>query len=103
MRITGIVSAATGVAAIGAGIFFGMEAEDYAYTVERGPIFNPNFDDRGKLYEKLQWVGYGVGAGLVAVGAVLYGIGASSAKAPAVAIAPTALPGGAGLSAQGAF
>jgi len=103
LRITGIVCAVTGVAAIGAGIFFGIEAEDYAHTVERGPIFNPNFDDRGKLYQNLQWVGYGVGAGLVAVGAVLYGVGAASARTPVVALAPTVLPGGAGLSAQGAF
>jgi hypothetical protein len=44
-----------------------------------------------------------VGAGLVATGAILYGVGASSAKASSVAVAPALLPGGAGFSAQGAF
>jgi hypothetical protein len=102
LRVAGIVCGATGLVAIGAGVFFSLETDDYSSSVQRGPIFNPNFDDRGKLYEKLQWVGYGVGAGLIVTGAVLYGLGAA-AKAPAVALVPTVLPGGAGLGAQGVF
>jgi tetratricopeptide (TPR) repeat protein len=103
LRVGGIVCGATGLALVGAGIFFGVEAEAYAHTVEDGPIFNPNFDDRGKLYEKLQWVGYGVGAALIATGAVLFGFGVSAASSPAVALVPAALPGGAGLSAGGTY
>jgi hypothetical protein len=103
LRVAGLVCGITGVAFVGAGIFFGAEASSYSHSVETGTVFNPNFQDRGKLYENLQWVGYGVGAGLVATGAVLYGIGAVSAKSSAVALAPTVFPGGAGLSAQGAF
>jgi hypothetical protein len=103
LRVAGIVCGSVGVGAIGAGIFFGAEASAYSHSVETGKIFNPNFDSRGKLYETLQWVGYGVGAGLVATGAVLYGIGAVSARSQDVALAPAVFPGGAGLSAQGGF
>ncbi|MBN2573821.1 MAG: tetratricopeptide repeat protein [Deltaproteobacteria bacterium] len=103
LRIGGIVCGAAGLAAVGAGFFFSLETDDYSSTVERAPIFNPNFDDRGKLYQTLQWVGYGLGAALVATGAVLYGLGVSARNAPAVAIAPAVLPGGAGLGAKGAF
>ena len=101
--MAGVVCGAVGVAAIGAGIFFGAEASAYSHSVETGTVFNPNFQDRGKLYENLQWVGYGVGAGLVAAGVVLYGVGAFSARSSAVALAPTVFSGGAGLSAQGGF
>jgi hypothetical protein len=101
-RIGGIICGAAGLAAIGVGAFFSLETDDYSSTVQRGSIFNPHFDDRGKLYEKLQWVGYGLGAGLIVTGAVLYGVGAA-AKAPAVSLVPTVVPGGAGLGAQGVF
>ena len=103
LRVAGVVCGITGVAFVGAGIFFGAETSVYSHSVETGAVFNPNFQDRGKLYETLQWVGYGLGAGLVATGAVLYGIGAVSARSSAVALAPSLFPGGAGLSAQGGF
>jgi tetratricopeptide (TPR) repeat protein len=103
LRISGIVSGALGLAAVGTGIFLSLETDQYSSSVENGTIFNPYFDDRGKLYEKLQWVSYGVGAGLIATGAILYVVGATKAKAPRVVMVPTVLPGGAGLGAQGAF
>jgi hypothetical protein len=81
----------------------GAEAKSYSDSVETGKVFNPYFDERGKLFETLQWVAYGVGTGLVATGIVLYAIGASSHRAANVVVAPTPLPGGAGLTAQGAF
>jgi tetratricopeptide (TPR) repeat protein len=103
LRTGGIVCGAAGVAFIGAGIFFGVEAQAYARTVEKGSIFNPNYDDRGKLYAKLQWVGYGVGGALLATGAVLYGLGLHAESSPMVAVLPTLMPGGAGLSAGGTY
>lgn len=103
LRVAGIASGATGVVALGLGVFFSLETDDYSSTVEKGEIFNPHFDDRGKLYQTLQWVGYGAGAALVGTGALLYGLGVAAAKNSAVAVAPTLLPGGAGLAAQGVF
>jgi hypothetical protein len=103
LRVGGIVCGAAGVVALGLGVFFSLETDDYSSTVEKGAIFNPHFDERGKLYETLQWVGYGVGAALVGTGVLLYGLGASAANNAAVAVAPAVLPGGVGLTAQGAF
>ena len=103
MRVAGIVLGAVGVAAVGAGVFLSLETDDYNSTVQNAAIYNPHFDDRGKLYNTLQWVGYGLGGALLATGAVLYGLGVSAAKAGAVAVAPAVLPGGAGLCARGAF
>jgi tetratricopeptide (TPR) repeat protein len=103
LRVTGIVLGAAGVAFVGAGLFFSLETDDYNNSVQTARVYQPNLDDRGKVYNTLQWVGYGLGAGLLATGAILYGVGASSAKTGAVALAPALLPGGAGVSAQGAF
>jgi drug/metabolite transporter (DMT)-like permease len=104
LRVAGVVFGIGGVAAVGAGVAFGLLAKSYSDSVETGAVFNPNFDERGKLYQNLQWVGYGVGAGLIVTGAVLYTIGAvTGSRASSVAIAPTALPGGAGVLAGGTF
>jgi len=103
LRVAGVVCFVGGAAAAGAGIVFGALAKSYSDSVQSGAVFNPNFDERGKLYDNLQWVGYGVGAGLIATGAVLYGIGAVTGSRGRVALAPTALPSGAGISAGGTF
>ena len=103
LRIGGIVAGVSGLAAIGGGIFFSLETDQYSSSVENGQVFNPYFDDRGKLYERLQWVCYGLGAGLVATGAILYGVGVVKGRAAQVAFVPTIVRGGAGLGAQGVF
>jgi tetratricopeptide (TPR) repeat protein len=103
LRIGGIVTGVTGLVVIGGGIFFSLETDQYASSVENGSVFNPYFDDRGKLYEKLQWVCYGLGVGLVATGAILYGVGVGKGRAAQVALVPTLVRGGAGLGAQGVF
>jgi hypothetical protein len=103
LRVGGVICGVAGVAFVGGGIAFGAMAKSYSDSVQSGAVFNPNFDERGKLYEALQWVGYGIGGGLIAVGAVLYGIGAASSSKATLAIAPTVLPGGAGFSAGGTF
>jgi tetratricopeptide (TPR) repeat protein len=103
LRIAGIITGAAGLAAVTAAIVCGAEAKAYSDSIEKGTRFDPNIADTGKLFETMQWVSYGVGAALLATGAVLYGFGAASANSPSVALAPTVLPGGAGVSAQGAF
>jgi tetratricopeptide (TPR) repeat protein len=103
LRVTGLVCGATGLVAFGLGAFFGLEATDFSSSVEKGAVFQPSYDDRGKLYEKLQYVGYGVGAGLIAAGTVLYVVGASAARGSSVEVMPTVVAHGAGLTAQGAF
>ncbi len=103
LRIAGYACAATGAAAIVTGIAFGLTARAYSHDVENGTTFNPSQDSRGKTFESLQWVGYDLGASLVAVGALLYVFGRQSASQTSVALVTTAVPGGAGLAAQGAF
>jgi tetratricopeptide (TPR) repeat protein len=103
LRIAGIITGAAGLAAVTAAIICGAEAKAYSDSIEKGTRFDPNIANTGKLFETMEWVSYGVGAVLLATGAVLYGFGAASANSPSVALAPTVLPGGAGVSAQGAF
>ncbi len=103
LRVGGVVCGLGGVAFIGAGIVFGALTKSFSDSVQNDRVFNPSNDDRGKLYESLQWVGYGVGAGLFATGAVLYGIGRVVGGRASVAIAPTPVPGGAALTAGGTF
>jgi hypothetical protein len=102
LRVSGVICGIVGLVSIGAGVALGLEAQAYSHSVETGSVFNPGFDDRGKLFEKLQWVGYGVGGALVATGALLYGIGVYSART-SVALSPTLMPGGPGIAAQGVF
>jgi hypothetical protein len=103
LRVAGIITAATGLAAVAAGIICGAETKAYSDSVQSGTRYDPNIGETGRLFETLQWVSYGVGAALVATGAVLYGFGAASASGPSVALAPLVVPAGAGFSAQGSF
>ncbi|MGB8298868.1 MAG: tetratricopeptide repeat protein [Polyangia bacterium] len=103
LRVAGIVTGVVGLTAVTAGIICGAETKAYSDSIQSGTRFDPAIANTGTLFQTLQWVGYGVGAVLVATGAVLYGFGAASASGPSVALAPTALPGGAGIFAQGAF
>jgi hypothetical protein len=103
LRVAGIITAATGLAAVTAAIVCGAEAKAYSDSVQSGTRYDPNIGETGRLFETMQWVSYGVGAALVATGAVLYGFGAASASGPSVALAPMVVPAGAGFSAQGAF
>jgi tetratricopeptide (TPR) repeat protein len=103
LRVAGIITAATGLAAVTAAIVCGAEAKAYSDSVQSGTRYDPHIGEMGRLFETLQWVGYGVGAALVATGAALYSFGAASANRPGVAFAPVLLPAGAGFSAQGAF
>jgi tetratricopeptide (TPR) repeat protein len=101
LKISGIIFGATGLATIGAAIVFGLQAQAYTKSVQDDATFDPSKNDVGKMYETLQWVSYGVGGGLLATGAILYGIGVASANNASVAFVP--LPGGAGILARGAF
>ena len=103
LRVAGIITAATELAAVTAAIVCGAEAKSYSDSVQSGTRYDPNIGETGRLFETMQWVSYGVGAALVATGAVLYGFGAASASGPSVALAPMVVPAGAGFSAQGVF
>jgi hypothetical protein len=103
LRVAGIITGVTGLVAVTGAIICGAEAKAYSDSIQNGTRFDPKIANTGRLFEALQWVGYGVGAALVATGAVLYGFGAASASGPSVALTPTVVPGGVGVFAQGAF
>jgi len=105
LRLASLVAGALGVASVGAGIIFGLEARSAGTTNSAASMFDQDADARGHQYETLQYVGYGAGAALIAAGVVGYwytsnrSSGGSDAR---VAIAP--LPGaGAALRVGGRF
>jgi hypothetical protein len=109
LRTAGIVTGSIGAAALIAGVIFSVETHSISGNVTSDGAqgnFSRTTYDRGKLFEALQWVGYGVGAAALAGGAVLYYLGYRSARAPApdsVSLLPVLLPGGTGAVVQGSF
>ncbi len=79
LRTVGIALAGVGVAAIGAGVTFGLEARSAGNTNSQvGNTFDPDADRRGKRQQTAQYVSLGVGAALVAAGAVTFALGVTS-------------------------
>jgi tetratricopeptide (TPR) repeat protein len=106
LRIAGVTLGAVAVASAGAGALFGWRTKSLSDKVSSAPTFKSGDEDAATQAQTLQWVCYGVSAGAAVAGGVLYWIGFSAAKhgaAPAIALSPTLVPSGAGLSAQGAF
>jgi len=109
LRIAGIVAGSLGAAALVAGVIFSIETSSIAdeLTSDASQFrYDRSRDNQGKLFEKLQWVGYGVGAALVAGGGVLYYLGYRAGHSPessSVSLLPVLLPGGSGAVVQGRF
>jgi Tetratricopeptide repeat len=105
LRIAGIVTGAVGVASIATGVAFGLKARSLSNQVASATTFNPSDDSAGLRDAKLQWVFYGVGAVVGAVGGVLYYLGVRAARTTpsGVSLGPVLGPGTAGVSAMGVF
>jgi tetratricopeptide (TPR) repeat protein len=105
LRTAGIVSGSVGAASLVAGAIFGLRARSLSNKVADANTFNRSDDSAGQRAETLQWAFYGIGAGALVAGGVLYYLGWSSAQsAPsAVTLAPVVGPNLAGLSAMGVF
>ena len=109
LRIAGIVAGSIGAAALVAGVIFSIETSSIAdeLTADASQYkYDRSRDNQGKLFDKLQWVGYGAGAALLAGGGVLFYLGYRAGHAPAsssVTLLPVPLPGGSGAVVQGRF
>jgi iron complex outermembrane receptor protein len=105
LRTAGIVSGSVGAASVIAGAIFGLRARSLSNRVADANTFNRSDDSAGQRAETLQWTFYGIGAGALVTGVVLYTLGLrASQTAPAtVSLAPVVGPGTAGLSAMGVF
>jgi tetratricopeptide (TPR) repeat protein len=98
LRVTGIVLAAVGVAAIGTGVALavkanGLSTKDYSQSRE---------DKRASL-KTWGFVSYGVGAAAIATGAILYIVGWPSEQSSSVALLPAVTPDGASVLLKGRF
>lgn len=105
LRIAGIVAASVGVAALGAGLALNLKANSMASDLEKPDNFNRDTDASRKDYKTLSWVGYGVGAALLAGGSVMYLLGwrAGQSSSSGITVAPTFASGSAGVLLTGAF
>jgi hypothetical protein len=107
LRIGGMVAAGVGVAAIATGIAMGLRAQSKQTAAESnvaaGRSYDPNLDSAGRSAETLQWVGYGVGAAGVLIGATLYYLGWRQGEATTTQVAALPVPGGAVAMAKVSF
>jgi hypothetical protein len=106
LRITGIVLASVGVAALGVGLGLNLLANKKISDMESKPDgYTDSKNSSHNTYVTLTWVGYGVGAACLATGAILYGVGLSarSKSSSQVSVVPTFGMGQAGAAFAGAF
>jgi tetratricopeptide (TPR) repeat protein len=105
LRVAGVVCGAAGLASIATAIYFYSRAASLSDRLSTSDTPSSSDYQAGKNAETMQWVFYGVGAGALVAGSMLYYLGwpHSSAGPAATAVAPLLGPGLTGLSAQGTF
>ena len=105
LRIAGAVIAGVGGAGLIAGIVLNLKANSLADSIDPpGHTFDRNTESTRQNYEIFSWVGYGVGAAGIAMGAILYGIGWwQSGRAGDVALIPMIGSELAGATIKGTF
>jgi PEGA domain len=97
LRTTGVVLGSAGAAVVIVGMVFGLAAKsDGDANAKTGATFSSSTYDAGHRDQTLQYVGYGLGAALIAAGVTTYLIGghahgqeAGGASGPTVSLAPT--------------
>jgi tetratricopeptide (TPR) repeat protein len=95
LRMTGLVLGGAGVAALGAGLAFGLKARSAGRSDSNRSMFDVGTDDTGHRYQTLQYVGYGIGAALLAGGAAFYILGPGRRAGSSTAVSFTPVSGGA--------
>jgi hypothetical protein len=106
LRVTGVVIASVGVAGLVTGVLLNLKANSLANSITPPNTYDRSKESTRQSYETFSWVGYGVGAGAIVTGAILYGVGWSKAGAQrgeSVALLPAVGPGLVGASLRGAF
>jgi hypothetical protein len=100
----GIGVAGAGVVAIGAGIYFGLEAKSISDEASDWDTFDPERFDEGEAAERNSIIALSVGAACVATGGVLYYLGRrSNGEGKALAMTPVMVPGGLAWGVTGSF
>ncbi|MBN2573684.1 MAG: hypothetical protein JXP73_03900 [Deltaproteobacteria bacterium] len=105
LRIAGLVAGSLGVVALGTGVALNLKANSMAADLGKPDNFNRDTDSSRKSYKTLSWIGYGVGAGLLAGGTLMYYLGWRSGRrsTSTVVLVPTFAPDSAGALLAGAF
>jgi len=103
LRVAGLVGGGLGLAALGAGAFFGVQARSRSDELSKpGAVYDPAKVDDGEAAEQRMIIATAAGGALVIGGAVLYFLGRSKARAAEHAsIAP--VNGGALVVVGGGF
>jgi tetratricopeptide (TPR) repeat protein len=103
LRIAGIACGAAGLASVGIGIYYYTRARSLSDRVTNSQNPKASDDQSGRDAQTMQWVFYGIGAGALATGTVLYLLGWPSNPAGRTVATPIVGPGLVGISAQGTF
>lgn len=95
-RLVGLILGGAGVLAAGTGLTFGLLAQTAGEHDRTQPVYSSSAETVGRREQLLQYVGYGVGAALVAAGVTTFmlGRGKSGGEAGAsVSLMPWFSPG----------
>jgi tetratricopeptide (TPR) repeat protein len=101
LRTAGVVTAAVGGATLIAALALNLKVNGMIQDLRHD--YDKNDESSSKTYKTLSQVGYGVGAALVAGGAVLYYLGRRAGARARLAVLPSFAAGTAGAVLQGAF
>jgi tetratricopeptide (TPR) repeat protein len=105
LRMAAYACAGVGVLSAGAGIYYYTRARSMSDRVSTASTWHPDDAEAGRNAETMQWVFYGIGAGAVAAGVLLYYLGSRTPApgAAALAVAPLLGQDVAGAVARGSF
>ena len=103
LRIGGLVSAGIGVAALGAGVYFGLRARKIDKEAAGWEVFDADRYAEGEAAERNAIIAISAGGAAVVAGGVLYYLGHRRGKAERIRVAPLGAPGAIGVAAGGSF
>jgi hypothetical protein len=98
LRVSGIILASVGVAAVATGVGLSLKAN----SLPTKPYSLDRENERSTL-KTFVWVSYGVGAAAIATGAILYIVGWPSDQSSSVALLPIVAPNEASVLLRGRF
>jgi tetratricopeptide (TPR) repeat protein len=101
LRTVGVVTAAAGGATLIAAVVLNFKANGMVEDLRHH--YDKDEESSSKTYKTMSQVGYGLGATLVAGGAVLYFLGRTAGAKARITFVPSLSPGVAGATLEGAF
>jgi hypothetical protein len=103
LRTVAYILGGVGIVAIGTGLAFGLKARSAGESDSQRTMFDPGADSNGHHYQTLQWVGYGIGASMLAAGGLGYYLGVRQASEPTTTVSFVPMTGGGMASIGGSL